>query len=98
MQKAFEEFVVEAKESFAREIASLGFGKTDMDEGGIHVEVALVHGKELPCWELYLDGSGEDYIPLDNVSPAQAAAYVAGLINGRLNFPIVGGIPYRRAR
>ena len=98
MQKAFEEFVVEAKESFAREIAALGFGKAEMDEGGVRVEVAFVEGHRLPCWELYLDGNEEGFLPLDDISPAQAAAYVAGFINGRLNFPMIGGVPYRRAR
>lgn len=96
MEKSFEDFAREARDSFASEAARLGYGQKEMDKGGVRVEVTRVEGRALPCWELYLDRNKEGFLPLDGVSPAQAAAYVAGFVNGRLNFPVIGGVAYSR--
>ena len=97
MRKAFEEFAMEAMRDFDSAIEGLGYSREYLKKAGVaRVEVSRTEGHELPFWEIYIDGDDESYLPLPDATPQQAAAYAAGFANGRLNFPIIGGVPYAR--
>ena len=62
-----------------------GFYRKEAREAGIRMSVRPAGDSGRARWDFYLDG---DYIPLADATPQVAAALMAGLILGRVDYPL----------
>ena len=74
-----------SERDFWEALWDFGFYRKEAREAGIRMSVRPAGDSGRARWEFYLDG---DYIPLADATPQVAAALMAGLILGRVDYPL----------